>query len=140
MPASERGLYKEGFRPRHFGRLLALLALALQLFAPAIDVRSSLSSAETALSDGRFGPDIICHGGAADWQPIPASPGTPAPHHEHAGCCLGHGNANPFLPKPIDSDRAAADFERISYPAPTVRVVAARFDGDARARAPPRSA
>jgi hypothetical protein len=56
MPASERGPYREGFRPRHFGRLLALLALALQLFAPAIDVRSSLSSAENALSDGRFGP------------------------------------------------------------------------------------
>lgn len=128
-------------RPGHIARLLALVALCLQVFVPAISVISLLPPAGQTVFGGLFDPDLICHAADPDQQPRPESPAKPAPHRlDHAACCPWHGNASLSVPVPAIVEQIALAYAAASFPTPTGIIVAAHRPGDVRARSPPAEA
>ena len=135
-----QGAQRRTARFGYFARVLALVALCLQLAAPAIDVRSLLPAAEQTALGGLFEPQLICHAGDADQAPRPEAPGQPSHHSDHVACCPWHGNAGPLVQTPTRVEPAALAYAVVSFPAPASIPIAARHPGGVRARSPPAQA
>ena len=138
---TNRGIRRRTSRPGHFGLLLSVFALCLQLIAPAL--HSSLHpDSRTANGDlfALLGEYALCLGATAGSSTgKPATPAEPAKDHhdDFASCCFCHGNAGQLAPSiaggvAISFDIASIVFLPTTYPV----VVPARFSGTSSARAP----
>ena len=134
MSGLDRGVHDKAGRLGHMARLLALLAVVVQLFVPALALRSLPSPGGddfAALLDA----GLICHGAGGERQEKSDQPAGPPPHH--ALCCPWHGNASPVVPAPIAVEPARFFDAEVAFAAPAPVFLAARPQGDPRARAPP---
>jgi hypothetical protein len=130
--------------PGHFGLVLSVFVLCLQLVAPGLHSSLQLGS-RTGNGDlsGLLGEHALCLGattGSSTGEP--ASPAQPPKdhHHDFASCCFWHGNTS--LPVPNIAGAAVSfDIAGIAFLAPTYTVVIpARLSGTYAPRAPPVSA
>ena len=87
--------------PGHFGLVLSVFVLCLQLVAPGL--HSSLLGSRTSNGDlsSRLGGHALCLGATPDSSAgEPASPAQPSEdHHDFASCCLWHSNNSPPVPR-----------------------------------------
>jgi hypothetical protein len=130
---------------RHFGSVLAVIALCVQLIVPGLHSSLLLGwrSGNGDLS-GLFGEHALCLGvtpGSSTGEP--ASPARPAKdhHHDFASCCFWHSNTSPPVPSVAAGSVVSFEITGIAFLAPTYDVVVpARPSGAFAARAPPASA
>jgi hypothetical protein len=128
--------------PSHFGLVLPVFVLFLQLVAPGLHSSLQLGS-QTGSGDlvGLLGEHALCLGTTPNSSTgEPASPAQPPKdhHHDFASCCFWHGNAS--LPAPSIAAGSAVSFDSAGFAflAPTYTVVVpARLSGTFEARAPP---
>jgi|HubBroStandDraft_4_1064222.scaffolds.fasta_scaffold105977_2 hypothetical protein len=125
----------------HFGLVLSVFVLCLQLVAPGLHPPLQLGS-RTGNGDlaGLIGEHALCLGvppGSSTGEP--ASPAQPSEeHHDFASCCFWHCNASPPVPSVAASSVVSFDITGIAFLAPTYTVVVrARPSGAFAARAPP---
>jgi hypothetical protein len=131
--------------PGHFGLVLSVFVLCLQLVAPGLHSSLHLVS-RTGNGDlsSLLGEHALCLGattGSSTDQP--ASPAQPPKdhHHDFASCCLWHGNASLPARNIAPGSAVSFDIADIAFLAPTYTVVVpARLSGTFAARAPPVSA
>lgn len=128
--------------PGHFGLVLSVIVLCLQLVAPGL--HSSLQPvSRTGNGDlgGLLGEHALCLGvmpGSSTGEP--ASPAQPPRHHHHdfAFCCFWHGNASLPARNIAAGSAVSFDIAGIAVLASTYTVVVpARLSGTFAARAPP---
>jgi hypothetical protein len=128
--------------PSHFGLVLSVFVLCVQLVAPGLHSSLQLGS-RTGNGDlaGLLGEHALCLGvtpGSSTGEP--ASPAQPPKDHHHnfASCCFWHGNASPPVPSVAAGSTVSFDIAGIAFLAPTYTVVVpARLSGTFAARAPP---
>jgi len=124
------------------GWLLALVAVLLQLAAPAMHPpRLVAASIEAELSD-LFARHALCISAGAD-QPAGEAPADrgPQPADDHfAGCCPWHANQAQAIPTPSAIASVAFSDDEAAFAVPEAVIVAACLPGTVRARAPPISA
>jgi hypothetical protein len=140
-----RGRANTGMRrtssPGHFGLVLSVFVLCLQLVAPGLHSSLQLGS-RTGNGDlaGLIGEHALCLG-VTPGSPTgePASPAQPSgDHHDFAFCCLWHGNAGPPARNIAPGSAVSFDIAGIAFLAPIYTVVVpARLSGTFSARAPP---
>ena len=142
-----RGRADTGIRrtssPGHFGLVLSVFVLCLQLVAPGL--HSSLLGSRTSNGDlpSLLGEHALCLGATPDSSTgEPASPAQPSEdHHDFASCCLWHSNNSPPVPRVATGPVVSFEITGIAFLAPTYNVVVpARPAGTFAARAPPASA
>ena len=142
-----RGRADTGIRrtssPGHFGLVLSVFVLCLQLVAPGL--HSSLLGSRTSNGDlpSLLGEHALCLGATPDSSTgEPASPAQPSEdHHDFASCCLWHSNASPPVASVAAGSVVSFDITGIIFLAPTYNIVVpARLSGTFAARAPPVSA
>ena len=142
-----RGRADTGIRrtssPGHFGLVLSVFVLCLQLVAPGL--HSSLLGSRTSNGDlpSLLGEHALCLGATPDSSTgEPASPVQPSEdHHDFASCCLWHSNNSPPVPRVATDPVVSFEITGIAFLAPTYNVVApVRPAGTFAARAPPVSA
>ena len=139
-----RGRADTGIRrtssPGHFGLVLSVFVLCLQLVAPGL--HSSLLGSRTSNGDlpSLLGEHALCLGATSDSSTgEPASPAQPSEdHHDFASCCFWHGNASLPARNIAGGSAVSFDIAGIAFLAPTYTVVIpARLSGTFAARAPP---
>jgi hypothetical protein len=142
MSRSGRVVGSRTARRGYFGRLLAIVALCVQLVAPGLHGPALLSPSEQSELAALLSVHALCI--AADTrQPRHQPPAKQAPEQtdEHlAACCSWHGNQGQGISKPTTLEPIAFDHAEVSLSAPAAVVGAARLPGTVRARAPPISA
>jgi hypothetical protein len=132
--------------PGHFGLVLSVLVLCLQLVAPGLHSSPQLDSRSgNGDLSGLFGEHALCIGAAPGSSTgEPASPAPPAKDHHHdfaSSCCLWHSNPSPPVPSVAAGSVVSFESTGIDFPAPNYTVVVrARPASDSAARAPPASA
>jgi hypothetical protein len=139
---ADTGMWRRTSSPSHFGLVLFVFVLCLQLVAPGLHSSLQLGS-RTGSSDlaGLLGEHALCLGvtpGSSTGEP--ASPAQPAKHHHHdfPSCCFWCGNAS--LPARNIALGSAVSFyiAGIAFLAPIYTlVVPAHLSGSFAARAPP---
>jgi hypothetical protein len=128
--------------PGHFGLVLSVLVLCLQLVAPGLHSSLQLGfRSDNGDLSGLFGEHALCLGAAPG--PSTGEPASPAQvpkdrHHDFASCCFWHGNANQVAPSIAAGSAVSFDIAGIAHLAPIYTVVVpARLSGTFAARAPP---
>jgi hypothetical protein len=121
--------------------LLALVALCLQLAAPALPAPQVSSAAQDDFA-AFLRLHALCLGGdAAQTRPEVPAQDQPAGVGHHVGaCCFLHGNAGAFPVPPGTVRPVAFRFSEILFSAPAPIEVPARPATPPRARAPPKEA
>jgi hypothetical protein len=125
--------------PSHFGLVLSVFVLCLQLVAPELHSPLQLGS-PTANSElaGLIGEHALCLAVTPD-----SSTGEPAPpakdqHHDFASCCLWHSNVSPPVPSLAAGSAVSFEITGIAFVASTYDIaIPARPSGSFAARAPP---
>jgi hypothetical protein len=130
--------------PSHFGLVLSVFVLCLQLVAPGLHSSLQLAS-RTGNGNlaGLLGEHALCLGattGSSTGEPAsPAQP--PKDHRDFASCCFWHGNSGLPARNIAAGSAVSFDIARVPFLAPTYTVVVpARLSGTFSARAPPVSA
>jgi hypothetical protein len=128
-------------RPSHFGLVLSVFVLCLQLVAPGLHSSLQLGS-RTGNGDlaGLISEHALCLGvtpGSSTDEP--ASPVQPSEdHHDFASCCFWHSNTSPPVPSVAAGLPISFEITGIAFLAPSYNVVVpARPPGASAARAPP---
>jgi hypothetical protein len=141
---ADTGMRRRTSSPGHFGLVLSVFVLCLQLVAPGLHSSLQLGS-QTGNGDlaGLIGEHALCLGvtpGSSTGEP--ASPAQPfEDHHDFASCCLWHSNASPPVASVAAGSVVSFDITGIIFLAPTYNIVVpARLSGTFAARAPPVSA
>lgn len=128
-------------RQSRLGHLLALVALCLQLVAPALSVPRAAPS-----DQGDFGAFLRLHALCFGGNSTPARSGVPArDQSDRTGspcdaCCFLHGCSGAFLVPPSIVRPVAFTFLDVSFSAPATAPIATRPLTTPRARAPPSEA
>jgi hypothetical protein len=129
-------------RPGHFGLLLSVFALCLQLVAPGLHSSLQLGSGAGNSDLARLlGEHALCLGattGSSSGEPAPPAQPPKDHHHDFATCCFWHGNAGEPAPGiaagvVVSFDIASIAFLPTTYPV----VVPAHPSSTFSARAPP---
>jgi hypothetical protein len=128
--------------PSHFGLVLSVFVLCLQLVAPGLHSSLQLGS-RTGNGDlaGLLGEHALCLGTTPDSSTgEPASPAQPPKdhHQDFASCCFWHSNSSPPVPSVVAGSVVSFEITRIAFLALTYNVVVpAHPSGTFAARAPP---
>jgi hypothetical protein len=131
--------------PGHFGLVLSVFVLCLQLVAPGLHSSLQLDS-RTGNGDlsSLFGEHALCLGvtpGSSTGEPVSPAQPTKDHHHDFASCCFWHGSASLPVRTTAAGSAVSFDIAGIAFLAPTYTVVIpARLSGTFAARAPPVSA
>lgn len=128
-------------RQSRLGYLLALVALCVQLAAPALLVPPVSSAAPDEFAEF-LRLHALCLGGDRA-QNRPGTPGqdqSDQTGHHVGACCILHGNAGSVLAPPSTARPVAFSFAKVSFPAQATAEVVARSVTIPRARAPPSKA
>jgi hypothetical protein len=138
-----RGRAETGMRrtsnPSHFGLVLSVFVLCLQLVAPGLHSPLQLGF-PTANSDlaGLIGEHALCLGVTPDSPTREPAPPAEDQHHDFASCCPWHSNASPPVPSLAAGSVVSFEITGIAFLASTYDVtVPARPSGSFAARAPP---
>jgi hypothetical protein len=138
-------MYRRTSGPGHFGFVLSVFVLCLQLVAPGLHSSLRLGSGTNGDLARLLSEHALCVGvtpGSSTGEP--ASPAPPAKDHHHdfaSSCCLWHSNPSPPVPSVAAVSVVSFESTGIDFPAPTYNVVVpARPASDFAARAPPASA
>ena len=139
---ADTGTRRRTSGPGHFGLVLSIFLLCLQLVAPGLHSSLRLDSRN---SDGDLagliGEHAFCLGvtpGSSTGEP--GSPAQPAKdhHQDFASCCFWHSNAGPPVPSVAAGSVVSFEITCTAFLAPTYTVVVpARPSGAFAARAPP---
>src|SRR5690242_19031217 len=111
-------------RPGRFGWVLALIALCVQLAAPAgiALLASQLSSPGDDEFAALLNAHALCLSGNST-QPKPESP-IEQDRSNHSGhfvpCCFWHVKSSPYIPTYITFDPIAFDYAKLSFSNPTL--------------------
>ena len=138
------GMRRRTSGPGHFGFVLSIFVLCLQLLSPGLHSSSQLGSGTgNANLAGLFDEHALCLGetpGSSTGEP--ASSPEPAKDHHHgfAPCCFWHNNASAPAPSVAAGPVVAFTITGVAFLALTYNVVPARPSGNFAARAPPASA
>lgn len=128
-------------RQSRLGHLLALVALCLQLVAPALVVPRAPSAAQEEFTEF-LRLHALCLGGDPALQ-RPGAPGQDRPDqtgHHVGACCFLHGNTSAFPVPPGTVQPVAFRFSEILFPARASAEVSVRPVAAPQARAPPSEA
>ena len=141
---ADTGMRRRTSSPGHFGLVLSVFVLCLQLVAPGLHSSLQLGSrTDNGDLTGLLGEHALCLGATPDSSTgEPASPAQPSEdHHDFASCCFWHGNASLPARNIAGGSAVSFDIAGIAFLVPTYTVVVpARLSGTFSARAPPVSA
>jgi hypothetical protein len=138
---TNKGIRRRTRRPGHFGLLLSVFALCLQLVAPGLHSSLQRSGAGNGDLARLLGEHALCLGTAPNSSSgKPAPPAEPPKDHrdDFASCCFWHGNAAQPAPGIAAGVAVSFDITDIAFPPTTYPVVLpAHPSSNFSARAPP---
>ena len=139
-----RGVCRRASRPGHFGFVLSVFVLCLQLVAPGLHSSFQLGSGANGDLARLLSEHALCLG-LTPGSPTgkPAAPALPAKDHynDFASCCFWHSNTSPPVGDLAPAVAVSFDVANITFLAPIYRVVVPVHPfGESSARAPPVSA